>query len=163
MNFIYNDVLLDGEREVCFPEFVIPVSDYYTQKITEELEEAMKKNMIGKLTVSRHDCDKPFIEFKNGEEIKCHKHPKRTFWGNHIPYKTYLQPERIIFNEPATIVFWEDGTKTIVKAMENDEYDPEVGFAMAYCKKIFGSDYRRIFKDVRKQYEESICNQQIKS
>lgn len=142
------------EKVTCFPEFVIPVSDYYTQKITKELEEAMKRNKIGKLTVSKQNCDKPFIEFKNGKEIKVHKHPR----GNYIPYKTYLQPERIIFNEPATIVFWEDGTKTIVKAMENDEYDPEVGFAMAYCKKIFGSDYRKIFKNVRSQYEDSIAS-----
>lgn len=39
---------------------------------------------------------------------------------------------------PATIVFWTDGTKTVVKAI-NEEYDPEKGIAMAFVKKMFGN------------------------
>ena len=39
---------------------------------------------------------------------------------------------------PATIVFWMDGTKTVVKAV-NEEYDPEKGIAMAFVKKMFGN------------------------
>lgn len=46
----------------------------------------------------------------------------------------------VIFNNPATIVFWEDGTKTVVKA-ENEEYDPEKGLAMAISKKVLGNKY----------------------
>lgn len=44
--------------------------------------------------------------------------------------------ERVIFNEPATIVFWGDGTKTVVKA-QNEPYDKEKGLAMAIAKKWF--------------------------
>ena len=32
--------------------------------------------------------------------------------------------KKVIFNNPATIVFWSDGSKTVVKA-HNDDYDPE--------------------------------------
>lgn len=44
----------------------------------------------------------------------------------------------VIFNEPATIIFWADGTKTVVKAIY-DEFDPEKGLAMAIAKKALGN------------------------
>lgn len=49
--------------------------------------------------------------------------------------------KRVIFNNPATIVFWTDGTKTVVKCDERDEYDPEKGLAMAIAKKSLGNNY----------------------
>jgi hypothetical protein len=45
----------------------------------------------------------------------------------------------VIFNDPATIVFWTDGTKTVVKCQNNDTFDPEVGLAMAIAKKALGN------------------------
>ena len=45
----------------------------------------------------------------------------------------------VIFNGPATIVMWGDGTKTVVKC-ENETFDPEKGLAMAICKKFFGNN-----------------------
>ena len=45
----------------------------------------------------------------------------------------------VIFNDPATIVFWKDGTKTVVKA-QGEAFDPEKGLAMAFSKKMFGND-----------------------
>ena len=48
--------------------------------------------------------------------------------------------KNVIFNDPATIVFWSDGTKTVVKCGENDIYDPEKGLAMAFSKKCLGTN-----------------------
>lgn len=48
--------------------------------------------------------------------------------------------EKVIFNGPATIVMWMDGTKTVVKAQNNDVFDPEKGFAMAFMKKVLGNE-----------------------
>lgn len=42
--------------------------------------------------------------------------------------------EKVIFNGPATIVFWKDGTKTVVKYQDVDTLDPEKGLAMAIAK-----------------------------
>lgn len=55
--------------------------------------------------------------------------------------------KKVIFNDPATIVFWYDGSKTVVKA-ENEMFDPEKGLAMAICKKILGNqgNYYDIFR-----------------
>ena len=41
---------------------------------------------------------------------------------------------KVIFNDPATIVFWKDGTKTIVKCQEGTSFDPEKGLAMAISR-----------------------------
>lgn len=55
----------------------------------------------------------------------------------------------VIFNYPATIILWKDGTKTIVKVRKGEKYDPEKGFAMAVCKKMFGNEgnYYKVFKE----------------
>lgn len=57
--------------------------------------------------------------------------------------------KNVIFNKPATIVFWEDGTKTVVKAQDGEKFDPEKGLAMAISKKAFGNnrDYYEVFKE----------------
>ena len=54
--------------------------------------------------------------------------------SSHIP-----EIKNVIFNDPATIVFWEDGTKTVVKCQDGDEFDPEKGLAMAIVKKAYGN------------------------
>lgn len=46
--------------------------------------------------------------------------------------------DRVIFNDPATIIIWKDGNKTVVKRSEYDTWDPEKGFCMAVIKKLYG-------------------------
>lgn len=46
--------------------------------------------------------------------------------------------KKVIFNPPATVVLWQDGDKTVVKA-NNEEFDPEKGLAMAISKKALGN------------------------
>ena len=58
--------------------------------------------------------------------------------------------KKVIFNDPATIVFWSDGTKTVVKRGENDTFDPEKGLAMAISKKFF--DNMGYYYDVFKKW-----------
>ena len=52
-----------------------------------------------------------------------------------------MQIKDVIFNDPATIVFWADDTKTVVKCQDGDIYDPEKGLAMAISKKALGNNY----------------------
>ena len=47
--------------------------------------------------------------------------------------------KNVIFNNPATIIEWFDGTKTIVKCDKNDKYDKATGLALCICKYIMGS------------------------
>lgn len=65
--------------------------------------------------------------------------------------KESLPPiEDVIFNNPATIVKWSDGTKTVVKCGKYDTYSKEVGLAMAICKKAFGNNGK--YNDILKKW-----------
>lgn len=59
-----------------------------------------------------------------------------------------MKIKKVYFNDPVTVVLWEDGTKTIVKSGEGDIYDPEKGLAMAIAKKALGNkgNYYEVFK-----------------
>ena len=68
-------------------------------------------------------------------------------------YKYYnqlctLEIKKVLYKNPATIVFWEDGSKTAVVCQKNDAYDPEKGLAMAILKKMNGNtgSYYKVFK-----------------
>lgn len=61
--------------------------------------------------------------------------------------------KKVIFNPPATIVFWRDGTKTVVKA-NNEPFDWEKGLAMAYVKKSYGNNKGRYYKMFKRFQEE---------
>ena len=54
--------------------------------------------------------------------------------------------EKVIFNPPATIVFWADDTKTVVKCMEGKEFDRWTGLSMCIVKKMYGKRFKRIFR-----------------
>lgn len=43
------------------------------------------------------------------------------------------------YHGPATIVYWADGEKTVVKCMDADTFDPMAGFCAALAKKVYGS------------------------
>ena len=66
----------------------------------------------------------------------------------------------VIFNEPATIILWADGTKTVVKCQEGEDYDPEKGMAMAISKKALGNkgNYCEVFKKWLPEVEEEEVN-----
>ena len=59
-----------------------------------------------------------------------------------------LYIRKVVFNDPATIVFWSDNTKTVVKCGPEDTFDMEKGLAMAIVKKMAGNDNRfhKVFK-----------------
>lgn len=55
---------------------------------------------------------------------------------------------KVIFNNPATIVFWSDGKKTVVKCAFDEAFDEEKGLAMAISKRVLGNhgNYYNEFK-----------------
>ena len=59
-----------------------------------------------------------------------------------------LHITKVIFNNPATIVFWSDGKKTVVKCAGDEAFDEEKGLAMAISKRVLGNqgNYYNEFK-----------------
>lgn len=73
--------------------------------------------------------------------------------------------KKVIFNDPATIVLWKDGTKTVVKCQENEVFDPEKGLAMAMCKKMLGNkyEYYNVFKKWLPKESVEDCTADVKA
>lgn len=47
--------------------------------------------------------------------------------------------DHVVFNGPATIIFWQDGTKTVLKCHEGDEFSAVTGFALCMLKGMLGN------------------------
>lgn len=77
---------------------------------------------------------------------------------NRLPYI-----KQVIFHDPATIVYWTDGTRTVVKCQDGDVYDPEKGLAMAISKKALGNkgNYCEVFKRWLPEEEVETLDQRI--
>lgn len=75
-------------------------------------------------------------------DIKATEELAKRYLNSIYGKKPRLVPriKNVIFNDPATIVFWSDNTKTVVKA-QDEPFDPEKGLAMAICKKALGNKY----------------------
>ena len=118
---------------------------------------------------------------------KC-KNPLQDFCGDTMTaelmdmddlpfYENPFAIKRVIFNNPATIVFWNDGEKTVVRCMDNVEirekvvhgrkkkfmvpmpsenYSKEIGLAMCIAKKAFGNTgaFNDVFKAFIPEYEQ---------
>ena len=57
--------------------------------------------------------------------------------------------EKVIYNNPATIIIFDDGTKSVSKVDAQDTYDKTMGFLLAYVKRFCS---HREFKRMIKEY-----------
>ena len=58
----------------------------------------------------------------------------------HISKVEKYAPKRIIKNKDTMIVFWHDGTKTVVKRAEDEIDSDYAAFTAALARKIYGSN-----------------------
>lgn len=137
---------------------------FYTEKDIDYLCLVLKNKSPSLLFEHRNEGLNPMIEYVKaliGEYVNEHlpnnnllpilsadssltARPKSVY----ISYKDYKliksyssipKIKNVIFNNPATIVLWSDGTKTVVKAQGDEVYDHEKGLAMAIAKKALGN------------------------
>lgn len=137
-----NKCKLDEDKtlfEYFHPEYIMPTTfnPYpYPQRLSG----------INELFCKKHDAivnDVKFIPMENEKEEGENEMIKMNFKNGtemEITVKNDFAIKNVIFNYPATIVFWEDGTKTVVKAQGDDPFYPEVGLAMAISKKALGTN-----------------------
>ena len=67
-----------------------------------------------------------------------------------LRHEEKYKAKQVIFNPPATIVLWTDGTKTVVKCDPLDIYNETTGVALCYMKKALGNTSRELNKALRK-------------
>ena len=82
--------------------------------------------------------------------IEVNKYGPEALVDDLVPAKTQYIPEiKVVhFNDPMTIVIWEDGTKTMVKCQDGDVYSEELGLAMCISKKALGNkgNFNKVFR-----------------
>jgi hypothetical protein len=68
--------------------------------------------------------------------------------GKRVGKCATLEIVKVIFNYPATVVIWNDGTKTVVKCQPGDTYSKETGLALCIAKKYLGNkgNFNEVFK-----------------
>ena len=120
----------------------------------------------------REECKNPLQDFCGGTmTAELMDMDDLPFYENPFAIK------RVIFNNPATIVFWNDGEKTVVRCMDNVEvrekvihgrkkkfmvpmpsenYSKEIGLAMCIAKKAYGNTgtFNDVFKAFIPEYEQ---------
>lgn len=79
------------------------------------------------------------IETDSFRAVLLYEYKKGLIEGREIVWKS-VSVDRIIFNDPATIVFWQDGTKTVVKCQKGQTFNPYFGFCAAIAKKLYGNN-----------------------
>lgn len=55
------------------------------------------------------------------------------------PVFHHLYPTVVIFNPPVTVVYFNDGSKTVVHCSKEDTFDKEKGLAIAIVKRVCGN------------------------
>lgn len=159
-------------EDVYVPEKFVSIEDFFGNLATRALEQAVEQE-------NREAEEKIFEKIKKGIEgaakdcihkldplpIKVADYGKwpEVSWPKQNPYivsdftpkSKRIQPkiEKVIFSYPATIVFWSDGDKTVVKAT-NERFDREKGLAMAIAKKFLGN--KGNYYDVIKKYTKGL-------
>ena len=145
-------------------------ADYFGWAVDSIEISKAERNMVVTLTgYLKHECE-PFVvdenDFErdinkrmNGKELETSlkRRMPNTMYGaysNHVKRKDFVTPQikNVIFNPPATIVFWTDGTKTVVKCQNGEAFDPEKGITMAFFKKMNGNK-GHYFEEIKKWTE----------
>lgn len=64
--------------------------------------------------------------------------------------------EKVIYNKPAVIVVWSDGTKTRSTCDKEDIWNPELGLMLCVMKKVMGQDFTsKLYRDWAIQIDSS--------
>lgn len=111
--------------------------------LIENVDGKMVPVHISDLRLMYTPFEEPEIEMRGYIENKDEaQNIVKTFAG--------LEYTKIIFNPPATIVVWKDGSKTVVKCDNKDKFDREKGVALCFMKKALGNKSRQI-NDILKE------------
>ncbi len=109
-------------------------------KEVQALVDAVEDNIYGNVNCNCDECE--YLEDCDGCDGCVEEYPEPLFGGAYYDTEgnfTYI--EKVIYDAPRTIVFWNDGTKTSSMCGEHDSYNPEMGLALAVLKKITSSEF----------------------
>lgn len=80
------------------------------------------------------------ISYGNIPVYETYPNTKKKYSGS-LPSAIFTNAyiKEVIYNNPATIILWSDGTKTVSKCHSSDTYSKETGLMLCVIKKLIGS------------------------
>ena len=120
---------------MCGVELILKSSDYNRTLPIKGLDATVERSIDAPARFTIRIPEKEFSALA-GRMTVAQRWALNSFYG--IP-KLYPIPKKVIYNYPATIVFWDDGTKTVVKHHKSEIPDLDTAIAYAVCKKIYGN------------------------
>ena len=101
-----------------------------------DIEVTISTNELNTITLKKKDKRRNEMIPKRKSTIRYNGYKSVSISASSISAPSI---KKVIFNDPATIVFWSDGSKTVVKCHDGEPYDAEKGLAMAISKKALGN------------------------
>ena len=137
-NIQSNDKMCTYQELIISLKGSIDEIDEFMQTVYKELEQEIANSFLEK-ELDEDEIDNDLNLIRMIEELEAEEQ------------YDYLAYERIIFNDPATIVIWADGTRTVVKACKEDKFDKGVGLKTALLQRVLG---KNIDKEINKIVDE---------
>lgn len=146
MNYIDNDIKITNEiyelktikenEKMAF----IDCSNYFKKDpmVYSHLGEPIGR--ITQISIDSSSIAEPMGVSFEGSLYTCYGAEDLAKEGMSVGKHKGIRPVRIICNGPATIVFWNDNTKTVVKVAEGDDDNLYAAVAFALAKKLYGSN-----------------------
>lgn len=79
------------------------------------------------------------------DDLMKHKLPGSITYLDENKHIKEAYIKQVLYNNPATVVFWSDDTKTVSKIHEGDTYNPETGLVLCILKKAQGKCLKDLF------------------
>ena len=129
---------VNGKEQKNFDMFLNAVANVFNEAL--ETYASSNKNVKPK---ESKETKKPIVK------VEPKKVETPTFYSkrNETKFTPLYMPRirEVMFNDPATICWFEDNSKTVAIAGHGDKYDKETGLAICMLKRVLGNkEYRRI-------------------
>lgn len=129
---------VNGKEQKNYDMFLNAVANVFNEAL--ETYASSNKNVKPK---ESKETKKPIVK------VEPKKVATPTFYSkrNETKFTPLYMPRirEVMFNDPATICWFEDNSKTVAIAGHGDKYDKETGLAICMLKRVLGNkEYRRI-------------------
>lgn len=122
------------------------------------MKDSFKSIIIRKSNIESISTEFVAVDTLSGKQ--CEVPSKYYIEADYVHFRDYDAvigcglPQQVVFNDPATVAFWEDGTKTVVKASKDDKFDKKMGLLTAFFQKYSGLTRRQANLTIEKLLEE---------
>ena len=132
---------VNGKEQKNYDMFLDAVANVFNEAL--EAYTLSNKNVKSKEPKESKENKKPIVK------VEPKKVGTPTFYSkrNETKFTPLYMPRirEVMFNDPATICWFEDNSKTVAIAGHGDKYDKETGLAICMLKRVLGNkEYRNI-------------------